>query len=177
MVNSLRYAGFALGFALGVVWMTVGLGSAILVLLCTALGYGVAFVAEHERTDLSKLRPTRLVNAMGNSWFALGPVAVLAIANIHPQDAAPALLVAALLAQFLADTVASAVRFAITREAGPPAGPGSCSARLLLPPPRVGRRRAAGLSCRRRRSDRSARTRRRPGWHHRRAHRRCPPRP
>jgi hypothetical protein len=59
MVNSLRYAGCALGFALGVVWMTVGLGSAILVLLCTALGYGVAFVAEHERTDLSKLRPTR----------------------------------------------------------------------------------------------------------------------
>ena len=59
MVNSLRYAGCALGFALGVVWMTVGLGSAILVLLCAALGFGVAFVAEHERADLSKLRPTR----------------------------------------------------------------------------------------------------------------------
>ena len=56
MVNSLRYAGCAVGFALGVVWMTVGLGSAILVLLCTALGFGVAFIAEHERTDLSKLR-------------------------------------------------------------------------------------------------------------------------
>ncbi|MFL5943505.1 MAG: hypothetical protein ACJ75L_09610 [Gaiellaceae bacterium] len=41
------------------VWMTVGLGSAILVLLCTALGYGVAFVAEHERADLSKLRRER----------------------------------------------------------------------------------------------------------------------
>jgi hypothetical protein len=39
--------------------MTVGLGSAILVLLCTALGYGVAFIAEHERADLSKLRPAR----------------------------------------------------------------------------------------------------------------------
>jgi hypothetical protein len=39
--------------------MTVGLGSAILVLLCTALGYGVAFIAEHERTDLSKLRRAR----------------------------------------------------------------------------------------------------------------------
>jgi len=36
--------------------MTVGLGSAILVLLCTALGFGVAFIAEHERADLSKLR-------------------------------------------------------------------------------------------------------------------------
>jgi hypothetical protein len=39
--------------------MTVGLGSAILVLLCTALGYGVAFIAEHERADLRKLRPAR----------------------------------------------------------------------------------------------------------------------
>jgi len=57
--NSWRYAGCAVGFGLGVVWMTVGLGSAILVLLCTALGYGVAFIAEHERADLSKLRPAR----------------------------------------------------------------------------------------------------------------------
>jgi uncharacterized membrane protein len=57
--NSWRYAGCAVGFGLGVVWMTVGLGSAILVLLCTALGYGVAFVAEHERADLSKLRRAR----------------------------------------------------------------------------------------------------------------------
>ncbi len=59
MSNSWRYAGCAVGFGLGVVWMTVGLGSAILVLLCTALGYGVAFVAEHERADFSKLRRER----------------------------------------------------------------------------------------------------------------------
>jgi hypothetical protein len=59
VVSSLRYAGCAVGFGLGVVWMTVGLGSAILVLLCTALGYGVAFIAEHERADLSKLRRER----------------------------------------------------------------------------------------------------------------------
>jgi len=40
--------------------MTVGLGSAILVLLCATLGYGVAFVAEHERAGWSKLRrPSR----------------------------------------------------------------------------------------------------------------------
>jgi len=57
--NSLRYAGCAVGFGLGAVWMTVGLGSAILVLLCTALGYGVAFVAEHERADLGRLRASR----------------------------------------------------------------------------------------------------------------------
>jgi hypothetical protein len=59
VVSSLRYAGCAVGFGLGVVWMTVGLGSAILVLLCSALGFGVAFVAEHERADLSKLRRDR----------------------------------------------------------------------------------------------------------------------
>jgi uncharacterized membrane protein len=57
--NSWRYAGCAIGFGLGVVWMTVGLGSAILVLLCTALGFGVAFIAEHERADFSKLRVAR----------------------------------------------------------------------------------------------------------------------
>ena len=59
MGNSWRYAGCAVGFGLGVVWMTVGLGSAILVLLCMALGLGVAFIAEHERADLKKLRPAR----------------------------------------------------------------------------------------------------------------------
>lgn len=59
MGNSWRYAGCAIGFGLGVVWMTVGLGSAILVLLCTALGYGVVFIAEHERADLSKFRRPR----------------------------------------------------------------------------------------------------------------------
>jgi uncharacterized membrane protein len=51
-----RYLGCAVGFGVGVVWMTVGIGSAILVLLCAGLGYGVAFVAERERGDWSKLR-------------------------------------------------------------------------------------------------------------------------
>jgi hypothetical protein len=37
--------------------MTVGVGSAILVLLSAAFGYGVAFIAEHERASLSRLRP------------------------------------------------------------------------------------------------------------------------
>jgi hypothetical protein len=59
VANSLRYAGCAVGFGFGLVWMTVGLGPAILVLLCMGLGLGVAFIAEHERADLKKLRPTR----------------------------------------------------------------------------------------------------------------------
>jgi hypothetical protein len=53
-----RYLGCAVGFGFGVVWMTVGLGPAILVFLCTALGWGAAFVAEQDRASFSKLRPS-----------------------------------------------------------------------------------------------------------------------
>lgn len=56
MSSSWRYFGCAVGFGFGVVWMTVGAGSAILVLLCAAFGYGAAFIAEHERAGLSRLR-------------------------------------------------------------------------------------------------------------------------
>jgi hypothetical protein len=57
--SSWRYFGCAVGFGFGVVWMTVGIGSAILVLLCAAFGFGVAFIAERERAGLGKLRPAR----------------------------------------------------------------------------------------------------------------------
>lgn len=56
MVSSTRYLGTAAGFGFGVIWMTVGIGSAILVLLCAALGFGIAFVAERERADWSRFR-------------------------------------------------------------------------------------------------------------------------
>ena len=59
MSSSWRYFGCAVGFGFGLVWMTVGIDSAILVLLCAAFGYGAAFIAEHERASLGKLRPTR----------------------------------------------------------------------------------------------------------------------
>jgi len=55
--GSWRYLGCAVGFGFGVVWMTLGASSAILVLLCGALGFGVAFIAEHERAARDKLRP------------------------------------------------------------------------------------------------------------------------
>lgn len=58
MVSSWRYLGTAVGFGFGVMWMTVGIGSAILTLLCAALGYGVVLVAERERASLGKLRTT-----------------------------------------------------------------------------------------------------------------------
>jgi hypothetical protein len=52
-----RCFGSAVGFGFGIVWMTLGASSAILVLLCGALGFGVAFIAEHERAAPDKLRP------------------------------------------------------------------------------------------------------------------------
>ncbi|HJQ50866.1 MAG TPA: hypothetical protein VJ838_10170 [Gaiellaceae bacterium] len=51
MDSKMRYFGFAVGFGFGVVWMTVGLGSAILCALLAALGYGAVLVAERARAD------------------------------------------------------------------------------------------------------------------------------
>jgi Small integral membrane protein (DUF2273) len=55
--SSWRYLGSAAGFGFGVMWMTVGVGSAILVLLCAALGYGIVYIAERERAGSTRLRP------------------------------------------------------------------------------------------------------------------------
>ena len=49
MDSSLRYFGCAVGFGFGVVWMTMGLGSAIVCVLLAGLGYGAVFVAERAR--------------------------------------------------------------------------------------------------------------------------------
>jgi len=57
MGGSLRYAGSAAGFGFGVVWMTVGLGSAIVCLLLAALGYCAVFMAERAQAEASTRRP------------------------------------------------------------------------------------------------------------------------
>ena len=49
--NKMRYFGFAVGFGFAVVWMTVGLGSAILCALLAALGYGAVLVADRARAN------------------------------------------------------------------------------------------------------------------------------
>jgi putative nucleotidyltransferase with HDIG domain len=59
----------------------------------------------------------KLLQAPSNSWFAIGPVVVFALANVEPRNAGPALLIAALAAQFLGDFAASAVYFGIARGA------------------------------------------------------------
>ena len=57
MGGSLRYAGSAAGFGFGLVWMTGGLGSAIVCLLLAALGYCAGFMAERAQAEASMRRP------------------------------------------------------------------------------------------------------------------------
>jgi signal transduction histidine kinase/CheY-like chemotaxis protein len=64
-----------------------------------------------------EVRPSRLLQAGANSWFAIGPVAVFAVANVSPDAASAALLVVALVAQFAVDFAASALRFCLGRGA------------------------------------------------------------
>ncbi len=64
-----------------------------------------------------KVPPSRLLLAVGNSWFAIGPAAVLAISSTAPQDAGASLLIVALAAQFAVDFGVSAIRFWMDRGA------------------------------------------------------------
>jgi putative nucleotidyltransferase with HDIG domain len=54
---------------------------------------------------------------VGNSWFAIGPVAVFTIAHTEPAHASAWLLLAALVAQFVVDFGVSTLRFWIRRGA------------------------------------------------------------
>lgn len=63
-----------------------------------------------------ELRPSRLLQIPSNSFLAVGPVAVFAIANVEPRHAGPLLLLAALAAEFLINfTVASLHRVLVRR--------------------------------------------------------------
>jgi len=64
-----------------------------------------------------KLRVSRLVQAVPNAWWAVGPAAVFAIANVSPQHAGPWLLLAALGAQFFVDFTIATVRHGVGQEA------------------------------------------------------------
>jgi hypothetical protein len=58
--RSLRLFWCVVGFAFGVLWMTKGLGAAILCLLLAGLGYGAVFVAERARANPGAIRlPSR----------------------------------------------------------------------------------------------------------------------
>jgi putative nucleotidyltransferase with HDIG domain len=64
-----------------------------------------------------KMPPSRLLLALGNSWFAIGPAAVFAFTSTAPVDAGAWLLIAALAAQFAVDFAVSAFRFWMDRGA------------------------------------------------------------
>jgi hypothetical protein len=60
----LRYFGCVAGFGFGVLWMTEGIGAAILCLLLAGLGYSVVVVAERARANPSSFRlPSRTPEA------------------------------------------------------------------------------------------------------------------
>lgn len=64
MDSSLRYFGCVAGFGFGVLWMTEGIGAAILCLMLAALGYAAVLVAERARANPSSLRlPSRTPEA------------------------------------------------------------------------------------------------------------------
>ena len=76
--------------------------------LAVALALALARVPDALRGEIPA---SRLLQAAGNSWFAVGPAAVFALSGIAPMDAGPALLMGALAAEFAADFAASSLRF------------------------------------------------------------------
>jgi putative nucleotidyltransferase with HDIG domain len=86
-----------------------------LVPIAVALAMAAAWVPDIKAGDT---RPTRLLLVPLNSWFAIGAVAVLALAHAEPSHAGAPLLLAALGAQFVADFIVSSVRFKLLRGAG-----------------------------------------------------------
>ncbi len=83
--------------------------------IAVAMAFAIATVPE---IVAGQVRPSRLVFALSNSWFSIGPAAVLAIAHVAPHDAGPFLLLAALAAQFAVDFAAGALYVAISRDGG-----------------------------------------------------------
>jgi putative nucleotidyltransferase with HDIG domain len=65
-----------------------------------------------------RMRAGRLLHSIGNSWFAIGPAAVFAIAGVAPWKAGAGLLLLALGAQFAGDLLASVIRHRVGEETG-----------------------------------------------------------
>jgi HD-GYP domain-containing protein (c-di-GMP phosphodiesterase class II) len=79
-----------------------------LVPIAVVIGFLLATVPELRS---GSLRPSRLVVRIGNAWFAIGPVAVFALAHTQPRVADGWLLLGALAAQFFVDLVVSWIRY------------------------------------------------------------------
>jgi putative nucleotidyltransferase with HDIG domain len=77
-----------------------------LVPIAVAIAFTIAALPGFIR---GRTHPCRLLLQLTNAWFAIGPAAVFAIAHVEPQHAGPALLVAALAAQFAVDWAVSSI--------------------------------------------------------------------
>jgi HD-GYP domain-containing protein (c-di-GMP phosphodiesterase class II) len=62
-----------------------------------------------------RIPAVRLLRCLANVWFAVGPALVFAVADVRPDQAGPLLLVAALMAQFAGDFLASSVYLRLSR--------------------------------------------------------------
>jgi putative nucleotidyltransferase with HDIG domain len=82
--------------------------------LAVALALVLAGLPEVAR---GRMRPGRLVHALGNSWFAIGPAAVFAVSGTDAWQAGVAVLGLALVAQFAVDFAVWSARDAILSEA------------------------------------------------------------
>jgi hypothetical protein len=61
----MRYFGCAAGFGFALVWMTVGLGAAILCALLAGLGYGAVLVADRARANANAVhKPADAIASM-----------------------------------------------------------------------------------------------------------------
>ena len=78
----------------------------VAVVIATALARSVEVVRR-------EARPARLLEALGNSLYALGPVVVFELAGVAPNLASPGILLAALGAQIAADLAATWFRLRI----------------------------------------------------------------
>jgi len=76
---------------------------------------GVIAIAAARSVDVVKrdARPARLLEALGNSLYTLGPVAVFELAGVAPATASPGILLAALAAQIAADFAATSFRLCV----------------------------------------------------------------
>ena len=105
--------GFTVAMQLGFVPVLFAMPLSI-VPIAVALAVGIAALPA---VIAGRLRLARLLHIPGNSFFAIGPVVVLAVAHTEPRHAGTVLLLAALGAQFLADFIVSSLRLAFLRDA------------------------------------------------------------
>ncbi|HZE05916.1 MAG TPA: HD-GYP domain-containing protein [Solirubrobacteraceae bacterium] len=106
--------GFTVPTQLGFVPLLFAAPAAV-VPIAVAIAFAIASMPD---ILAGKVRPGRILLSLANSWFAIGPATVLAIAHVAPHEAGPFLLLAALAAQFAVDTAASLLHVAISRDGG-----------------------------------------------------------